>query len=295
LQLILDLGESFIDLEEKSKWGNSPLLLLAHNYSGGYDPERFALLLRRGSNIHARNSYTGDTCLHICIESARYCEYFKELESLILLVKNGADVNACNYDGASVSEYAYWSSEDDDEDNRWLIGGYRGDLWDAVLSECGYDITEMRKGFPRRPRYTKNYTREHFEGLWRGREEFCPYYHDPTVWDPEGVEDQESFEEHNSLRDRETADDGGLFDDWGSLRVSTMEPASPWQHSASPSQMMTIHRGHFDQEHIHSSISGFIPTTWQDWPAATQITNPEHDLQAEFRSGVFKLEPNPWL
>lgn len=53
----------------------------------------------------------------------------------------------------------------------------------------------MRKGFPRSPWYTDKYTRKDFERLWRGREQFCPYYDDPPTWDPEGFEDGKEEEE----------------------------------------------------------------------------------------------------
>ncbi len=169
---MLDLGAPFIDLEQ---FGRTPLLLLADNFNSGYDPGRIELLLRRGSNIHARNKW-GRTCLHICIQSAKFCYSSNEQASLILLIKKGADINSHDNDGTSISETAYSYSS---RDKHWNLGGYQGDLWDAVLSECGHDFAEMRKGFPRRPNYTKRYTRKDFERLWRGREEFCPYYDDP--------------------------------------------------------------------------------------------------------------------
>lgn len=44
--------------------------------------------------------------------------------------------------------------------------------------------------------YIEWYTREDFERLWRGREEFCPYYDDLEEWDPE--QDLQVLEEDGS-------------------------------------------------------------------------------------------------
>ncbi|KAL9083914.1 MAG: hypothetical protein Q9165_008321 [Trypethelium subeluteriae] len=66
------------------------------------------------------------------------------------------------------------------------LGGYRGNLWDAALARCGYDINRFREEavHPRKPRYAPEYTRGYFEQLWEGFESHCPYYHDPPVWSP---------------------------------------------------------------------------------------------------------------
>lgn len=101
---------------------------------------------------------------------------------LLLLIRAGADVSARRGDNISVSDLAYI--------NRSVLhygssGSYTGDLWDSVLSELGYDLAEFRAGYPRRAEYNKVYTRNHFEMLWDGREEFCPYYDDPPVWSVE--------------------------------------------------------------------------------------------------------------
>ncbi|KAF7503129.1 hypothetical protein GJ744_004271 [Endocarpon pusillum] len=184
LQLILDLGTSFIDLERKDEWGDTPLLRLAMMSDVECKPAKYDLLLTRGADIKARNN-KGKNCLHILMESVFDCESSDEQEALVLLIRKGADVNAVDNFGDSIAKTAYSHEGVYDHLNTYDLGMYRGDLWDAVLSDCGYDIAEMRKGFPRRPRYSCDYTREGFERLWRGREEFCPYYDDPSEWDPE--------------------------------------------------------------------------------------------------------------
>ena len=79
----MDLGVSFVDLGQKDEYGQTPLLTPASNYSTGYDLRRFDLFLRRGTNIHACNNW-GETCLHVCLSSAKFCEYSNEQESLVL-------------------------------------------------------------------------------------------------------------------------------------------------------------------------------------------------------------------
>jgi ankyrin repeat protein len=174
----MDLGASFIDVTPPYE-DDHLVFILAQNFGYGYTPQKFELLLNRGFSIYDRNDQ-GKTCLHACLHYARLSR--NEKESLILLVRRGADVHAVDYSGMSISDVAYSASCGDKEDG---LGGYRGDLWDAVLSECGHDISEMRKDYPRIPHYTSKYTRERFEGLWLDREEFCPYYNDPLEWDPE--------------------------------------------------------------------------------------------------------------
>jgi hypothetical protein len=162
------------------------------------------VLLRRGSSIHARNN-KGETCLHRYIQRARSCDTSSfEEEPFRMLIKNGADINACDNDNISVSQCAYSTSKYD-----WSrrVGGYRGDLWDAILTEYGYDISKTRRGFPRKPNYTERYTRNDFERMWTGREELCPYYHDPREWDPEG--DFESLQDKGESLSTSVAEAAG--------------------------------------------------------------------------------------
>ncbi|KAK4198561.1 hypothetical protein QBC40DRAFT_153195, partial [Triangularia verruculosa] len=58
--------------------------------------------------------------------------------------------------------------------------GFRGDLWDLILADCGFDINDFRtdewKWSPSFDDYF--YTREHFKALWKGKEHRCPYYNE---------------------------------------------------------------------------------------------------------------------
>ncbi|KAI1172246.1 hypothetical protein F4777DRAFT_520468 [Nemania sp. FL0916] len=100
------------------------------------------------------------------------------LKALIYLVQNGADVYSLDNWGTSVSQIAY--SEPICGQLRWEkdLGSYRGDLWDAVLHSCGYDLASFRRNRPRTARYTNFYRREDFEKLWVGQETLCPYWED---------------------------------------------------------------------------------------------------------------------
>ena len=194
----MDLAGPFIDPTWTDERDNTLLHLLARYYFWGYDPDKFALLIERGVNLNARNR-VGRTCLHLfndkvggLYRSRRWLEELeclvlwtqRELECLVLLIQKGADVSAVDCFGYSVSYYAYRPNCPQIE--HLDVGGYRGDLWDATLARYGYDIYKKRKEtpHPRRPRYTEYYTRVHFEELWKGFEDLCPYYHDPPIWPP---------------------------------------------------------------------------------------------------------------
>lgn len=165
-----------IDLEGQL-YGRTPLAEFSAGGPLGYDPSCLQLLLERGADIHTLEQQTGRNCLHLfLLRSNKICN-LDEKKILLLLVQARADIHAADNDGNNVSDTAYREHPDNE-----IFGGYTGDLWDAVLSECGHNIAEFRRGFPRKPRYNNIYTRECFEGLWRGREEYCPYYHDPPVW-----------------------------------------------------------------------------------------------------------------
>ena len=119
LQSIMDLGAGFIDVKQRYNSGYL-LFILAGNYSKGYTPQKFELLLNRGFSIHDRND-EGETCLHVCLRCAKFCRFSNEKESLILLVRKGADVHAVDYSGMSISDVAYTASY---ENERWDLGGY---------------------------------------------------------------------------------------------------------------------------------------------------------------------------
>ncbi|KAF2229856.1 ankyrin [Viridothelium virens] len=187
LRLVLDLGGAFVDLACCNPENDPALLILAESWGVGFDLDSFAMLLDRGAPIDGRNG-KGETCLHLGILNAicppEVSRSVQELDSLVLLIQKGADVLATDNRGQPASLFAYCPNLSHGfSDN---FGGYRGDLWDAVLARSGYDISKFREEavHPRRPRYTKHYTRMDFKQLWEGFELLCPYYHDPLVWPP---------------------------------------------------------------------------------------------------------------
>ncbi|KAF2104285.1 hypothetical protein NA57DRAFT_51122 [Rhizodiscina lignyota] len=200
LRLLLDLGGQFVDLHQRDDFGRTPFLRLAMGMWD--DPGSFALFLARGADIHARD-YVGMTCLHYSVTWANP-NNTELLASLTLLIDKGADVLAVDDFGHSVSHYAYTSSVKE-------CGGYRGDLWDAALARRGYNLYEMRRGFPRKPRYSRRYSRATFERLWSGFEHLCPYYDDVPVWPP-GSRLHEVFTDDEEDSDEEAEYDLGLDD-----------------------------------------------------------------------------------
>ncbi|KAJ4112509.1 hypothetical protein NW768_011676 [Fusarium equiseti] len=143
------------------------------------------MLTVAGANLGARvikswspddHQTLGFTCLHSLVYKAHRSKDRDELEALVFLMRHGADVFSVDHHQHSVSMRAYLPN---DNDNHYSSkGSYRGDLWDAALSICGYDISEHRAMYPRIPRYNKSYSRRNFERLWQGRESSCPYWDD---------------------------------------------------------------------------------------------------------------------
>jgi hypothetical protein len=151
-------------------------MLLAYCASGRFQVDGFSFLLSRGAHINARN-LAGDSCLHLCFAdrntrpfSAHHPSAVRRLQSsLVFLLKSGANIHAVNHDGVSVFDLAYSLPSKT---------SLPGDLWDAVLAECGHDVLCYRGHWPRKPKYGHGYTRQMFEEFWEGREHLCPYYKD---------------------------------------------------------------------------------------------------------------------
>lgn len=141
--MILNLGGEFINYECEDEIGQTMLLRCSVGNGYGLNPYNIKLLIDRGANLMARDP-KGDTCLHLALESVRNPRRVSEKASLLFMVKAGADVYAVNDKGISVSDVAYTFNKRDQYKN---LGTYRGDLWDEVLTECGYDATGFAKTF----------------------------------------------------------------------------------------------------------------------------------------------------
>jgi len=147
-----------------------------------------SFLLRQGANVHDR-SEEEQTCLHwflsagfgqrcwgvFTMSPSAWAERIRS--ALEYLINSGAEVDAVDEDGKSVSIYAY---EPLKGVPKLQAGSFRGDLWDRVLAGTGFDVASYRNnnGIPRRAMYTWDYTRKDFEHLWEGMGELCPYYDD---------------------------------------------------------------------------------------------------------------------
>ncbi|RBR04202.1 hypothetical protein FVER53590_08826 [Fusarium verticillioides] len=155
-----------------------------------------AMLAAAGANLNARvakswspddHQTLGFTCLHSLAYKAHRSRDRDELEALIFLIQQGADILALDHHQHSVSMRAYLPN---DGDNQYSSkGSYRGDLWDAALRICGYDVSSHRDAYPRVPRYNRNYRRKDFERLWEGYEALCPYWTDERYPETGGDDD----------------------------------------------------------------------------------------------------------
>jgi hypothetical protein len=115
----------------------SPLSILAwHHSTGSSDdfetPDKVALLLARGADVNQRDPL-GNTCLHI-VMNRNECPFEKtrlerqtELNDiLMLMITAGADVQAVNDNGDTVSDIAH------------AFGHCQ--IWAEVLEASGYDV-----------------------------------------------------------------------------------------------------------------------------------------------------------
>ncbi|KAI3319226.1 hypothetical protein HD806DRAFT_296581 [Xylariaceae sp. AK1471] len=177
------LTEPFGTRDLKDYHGRSFLLVLCNmgcTRAGTPLPlvDKMEHLFTQGSDVGEKDNY-GANCLHTFFCSSMY-EKQREpwLDALIFLVQRGADVFSADTSGFTVSDIAYTRRVCREVHRYYDFGSYRGDLWDAVLQACGHDLLAFRRGRPRRAYYNDKYTRQHFESMWAGREDQCPYWND---------------------------------------------------------------------------------------------------------------------
>ncbi|KAK8057368.1 ankyrin repeat-containing domain protein [Apiospora saccharicola] len=160
--------------------GLTPLLALCKR-DFGCKLELVETLVSMGADITARDNM-GRNCLHM-----RICNLYgpwsrREHDNIRYLTSQGADPEAIDDQGFSVSDIAYEAKLL--KYNTTQESSYAGDLWDSVLQSCGYNIADFRCVHRQRkarydePDMTYGYGRINFERLWRGREQFCPYWDD---------------------------------------------------------------------------------------------------------------------
>ncbi|RSL86776.1 hypothetical protein CEP52_015711 [Fusarium oligoseptatum] len=125
--------------------GLSPFLALCHSYS--YTKEHFRHFLRLGADLQDRDDY-GRNCLCICFEWLHgFDTGLREFGAIEYLVQKGANICAVDNHRQSVCDIAYTTNG-----RRNIKWSYAGDLWDAILHRCGYDIPQFRSGYRRRAR-----------------------------------------------------------------------------------------------------------------------------------------------
>ncbi|OAL29584.1 hypothetical protein AYO22_01998 [Fonsecaea multimorphosa] len=186
MKLILSNPIPFVDIESRDSRGRTMLLSVAADCARLRDPVSFLnLLLSKSADNGARDKY-GRNCLQLALRSFWHqYQADKVRQCIVFLIRSGADIHSVDGEGISISDEAY------KDPTATMLGSGRGDVWDAALSVCGYDIRQMRHGYHRLPRYDDTecpiYQRKFFKYLWKGREDACPYYHDPPVWCPRSI------------------------------------------------------------------------------------------------------------
>lgn len=73
--------------------------------------------------------------------------------------------------------------------------GVRGDVWDMVLADCGYDVGRFRtEEWSWEPSFRIAYTTDVFRDLWRGQEHLCPYYDEAINYEGSSESEDSSVE-----------------------------------------------------------------------------------------------------
>ncbi|KAL9118919.1 MAG: hypothetical protein Q9187_004526 [Circinaria calcarea] len=135
-RLLLGEGREFIDLDAVNDRGDTAFLSAVKFHRGNPNFRFWDLLISHNTNINARNLMTEETCLHYILSN-----YVGDIETLIDLIKAGADVHAKDNSGRTVSEVAYrWRG-------RWPDSPSTPRSWESALTACGFDAEEFRRGF----------------------------------------------------------------------------------------------------------------------------------------------------
>jgi hypothetical protein len=201
--MLLDLAGPFIDVNAPLLDGHNPLFYLCGNHGQGYDMDKFRILLEAGADPDLRDLH-GHTCVHACLIKAEKVTP-TEWNSILFLTRNCSEFFSS--DDRSTFDSAYRTVQGR---LSHYMGSYRGDLWDAILTRCGYDIRRLRQGYPRKRIYTPIYTRADFERMWGEREHLCPYYDDPPVWYAPFIQ---QFELSGQASEKAEAAKRGIVDD----------------------------------------------------------------------------------
>ncbi|KAH9882577.1 hypothetical protein J1614_000813 [Plenodomus biglobosus] len=174
---VLDVGKCYINLNQRDSGGHTPLLWHARKLNSSHRAEKFAALLDRGADIHARD-LSGRTCLHLAVYNAEFRyrpDIRDDARALVLLIERGADIFTLEYNGRSIFDDAYecdhfsWPRY-----SKLATGSYTADLWDHVLIRTGHE-ERSRPAEERIYHYTAEYTEDHFRLLWEGWEHLFPY------------------------------------------------------------------------------------------------------------------------
>lgn len=265
--------------------GNNPLLAMFEVYPPTIDAtvdsngriQNIDFLLDRGYTVQDVSG-DGRTCLHMFFDFIfgpwSEGEWGEWVEVLTHLMKRGANPYSVDCYGRTVSNTAYhsgicyWCEE--------RCGSYTGDLCDAALDICSFQISDFRRQWPRRAAYTWLYTRDHFEILWKGREHRCPYWND-EVW-PRIIFDYEADSTRRleaELCYRKKFGDGTSTSD-GSLSSDKDAP----DEKASPDLESRTSEGENLQtrRRLCSECRDRLEERyWDDVDANSSVQSPEHD------------------
>lgn len=134
----------FTDIETfNPEYGTSALFAYCNNSAYGCTAEGFRAFVSRGADLHQIDEYVR-TCLQYYIRQLHMppgsLRDSRELLAVKYLVESGVDIFGVSFAGRTAAEYAYTHAVHGHTD----LGSYAGDLRDAVMYRCGFDIAQFR-------------------------------------------------------------------------------------------------------------------------------------------------------
>ncbi|EEU38837.1 uncharacterized protein NECHADRAFT_83143 [Fusarium vanettenii 77-13-4] len=294
VELFLKHGSHFAlhDFESSDMNGRTRLHQICMADSRSTSKQRaVGMLVAAGADLNARilqswspddHQTLGFTCLHSLVYTAHQTDDRDELETLVYLIRQGADPSAVDHHGNTVATRAYLPNENDNQYSS--KGSYRGDLWDAAVAICGHDLNQFRSSYPRVPRYNKSYNRQDFERLWLGHEALCPYWNDKRY--PETGRDEDYWKEpsqrckHTSCSECAQYNKGLAEAEPDS--VNNDAPMYDWYYyNKYPRSPSVEHMGYVYEEPVTLGRRYYSPEQF-----ATSDMDPEEDYMDEMLGGM---------
>jgi hypothetical protein len=267
-----------------------------------------ALLLRRGADPNSCNNH-GLSSLHFCI---RYLKLDSCLDELILLINAGVDVHAVDYDGESITSYAYQTPVETGWEYRRTINsignrgyiwknpwttirsGNRGNIWEEALTACGYDAAAFRQAYlDTGGRIRGKHGRWELDSDW----EEASAVSDETSDDSEAEQEGEDFTEFEEERQSYDQGQNSNAEIHSYLEPSTFaQEQLDYQHPENTQFVYPPFQVPLESTEIgqsEPSTTGFVTELSQDEYSQTSLNTTLLPVQPTFAVDAI-LDPSTW-